>query len=534
MAKNLFFFSELANMGALLEAVTTQERMIASSVGCTADQKGEVLFTYDISSGVKDFLTGKQPEDIYYKLVSKMIREISVETGDNAVAGVLITCSLLKECLKLVTSGVDRVALQKEITACLDYLEKVFPEYIKPFAASDRDCLSRSMSDDQELCRCIGQAMDDVGVFGQIQYDVSNSFQSYYKCMEGSAFDRGFMSKEMTTDSMGVEAVLQNPLIVVTERPIVLTEDLLYFMQKAIMKKRPLLIIAEHVEDKPLQVLIYNKRKGQLLSAAVQAPKYGTERKIFLADIAAIVGAQVICAETGDLGLTVERDYEWQLGGADKVVLTKDKTMIIGGHGDPDEIKKRLAGVKRELKQEEDEKKARFLTDRVNLLSEKIGKIYVSGLAREAKAKKEQAERIVTAIRLAAEKGTVIGNMALYVHLAKRLEEEFKGIGYLKQSVCTALEAPLRAELEKRGLASSSWIARIKAMGPEAGFDFHTLACVENMREKGQIAAAEAVMVNLRKALSLAAMLVTTELAVAETGPVVEEEKRIRLIDQMR
>lgn len=515
LGQNRICLTSMQSLGVILEAMERMEGLLAYPTGCVAGKAG-VGFTYSLLSESEAF-TKMEPAGCYERLILKLARDLEIRHGEGGEIGAIIACNLLRESLPLLAAGVNGADLHRELDTLRTRILFLLEEETVPLVSEEgnyQEGLIQTLTNDPALGDCISKAFQDVGHGGLIQFEVANSFECEYSFLGGAAFEKGFMSRAMANDKYGIEAVLENPLIVVTERPIVLTGDLISFMSRAIEQERPLLLIAEHVEDTPLQLMLVNKAQGGFQSVAIQAPKFGTERKVFLRDIAMLTGGAVISSETGDLGDAVESDILWQAGGAKRVVVTKERTIFYDAYGDEKEIKRRLLNARREYDTESDAKRRAFLMERITFLSGRIGQIRVSGLRDEAGAKIKLAERVVAAVRDAAVNGVVAGGGFALVRVASQISDA--GCKYLCKGVCRAIEAPARVWLQRLESAPEVVLDAARSCGKYGGYDLVRRQWSSNLLKAGQVSSAEALRQAVAQAFSLVSMLISSEYLLSE------------------
>ena len=518
MRKQIYKVKNMGTMQTIHDALEILKRISLNAVGCVMDRNGKPSFTDNIIFESYDEFFKHPLADTYYKTIIKTVREINDEAGEYGNEALILICSMLEECIRFMAVGINQFEIFASIKRLRNELINELGKHIRSFNEDDKDiikCLLENV--DKELGDCIIAAFEDIGYKGFIQFGDSNTYETIYKCIEGHCFERGFMSAEMATDANKRECILRNPLIVITERPIIHVEEMVFFITKAAESKRPLLLIAEHIEDKPLRVMLYNKKIGKFESAAIQAPKYGTERKLFLSDIAMIVGATVITPDIIDLSDSIKGQNDWMFGSAAKVDITKERTVIYNGAGDKNKLDIRCQNLKNEMLSQKDEKNKEFIYDRVTLLSGKVGKIYLGGMQAEADAKKKKAERMVTYAREAVHSGIMIDASYALFHASNKIASRGGREDQIYKSLCKVLAAPLHAKLYKTGLSPETIMGELTKMSDSGGYDTEKGVFVEDMFKQGCIGSAGSLIMAVEKSMSLIGLLSSAEFLVIET-----------------
>ena len=368
---------------------------------------------------------------------------------------------------------------------------------------------------DEEIGGLIADAMEKVGKDGVITVEESKTFGTELEVVEGMEFDRGYISGYMVTDAEKMEAVLEEPFILITDRKISAIHDILPVLEKLVQRGKPLLIIAEDVEGEALSTLVVNKLRGTFTCVAVKAPGFGDRRKAMLADIAVLTNGQVISEE---LGLELKSTDIPMLGRARQVRITKEETVIIEGHGAKEEIQKRVGQIKTQIEETTSDFDREKLQERLAKLAGGVAVIRVGAATEvEMKEKKLRIEDALAATRAAVEEGIVPGGgLALLASISAL--DSVEASGDMKTGVeiiRRSLEEPVRQIADNAGLEGSVIVGKAKEQAPGIGFDALNGTWV-NMIETGIVDPAKVTRSALQNAASIAAMILTTETVVAD------------------
>ncbi|MEW8976334.1 MAG: chaperonin GroEL, partial [Exiguobacterium sp.] len=370
---------------------------------------------------------------------------------------------------------------------------------------------------DEEVGQLIAEAMERVGQDGVITIEESRGFTTELDVVEGMQFDRGYASPYMITDSDKMEAVLENPYILVTDKKISNIQEILPVLEQVVQQNKPLLIIAEDVEGEALATLVVNKLRGTFNAVAVKAPGFGDRRKAMLEDISIITGAELI---TEDLGLDLKETQITQLGRASKVVVSKDNTTIVEGHGHGDSIEARVGTIRAQIEETTSDFDREKLQERLAKLAGGVAVVKVGAATEtELKERKLRIEDALNATRAAVEEGIVAGGGTALIHVTKAVEsilsvstgDEATGVNI----VLRALEAPLRQIAENAGQEGSVIVERLKHEAPGMGYNAATDEYVD-MIETGIVDPAKVTRSALQNAASVSAMFLTTEAVIAD------------------
>jgi chaperonin GroEL len=474
-------------------------------------------------------------EDKFENLGAELIKEVASKTndvaGDGTTTAALLAQVLINEGLKNVSAGVDPVSMQKGMEKAINLVLEELKKISKPVSGKeDYAHVATISARDPEIGNLIAEVIEKVGKDGVVTVEEGQTIGITYELAEGMQFDRGYISPYMITNPERMEAVLEDPLILITDKKLSSIHDLVPLLEKIVQSgRRPLFIIAEDVEGEALATLVVNKLKGILLSVAVKAPGFGERRKEILQDIAILTGGQLISEE---LGLKLENTDIHQLGEARKVIVTKDNTTIVGGKGKKEEIEKRIAQIRKQLETTTSEYEREKLQERLAKLVGGVAVIKV-GAPTEVQQKELQhrVEDAVHATKAAIEEGIVPGGGVALIRclpaLEKLIEElskqniaEYIGATIVKKAV----EAPLRQIAYNAGLDPSVVVEKVKEGKDDFGFNAATLQ-YENLFKSGIIDPTKVTRTALQNAGSVASLLLINHAVVAEL-PEKKKEKQ--------
>ncbi|GAA2273306.1 chaperonin GroEL [Nonomuraea roseoviolacea subsp. roseoviolacea] len=460
-------------------------------------------------------------EDPWEKIGAELVKEVAKKTddvaGDGTTTATVLAQALVREGLRNVAAGANPMALKKGIEIAVERVGEELSRLARDVETKEQIASTASISAaDPEIGSLIAEAMDKVGKEGVITVEESNAFGLELELTEGMRFDKGYLAPHFVTDSDRLEAVLDDPYVLVVSGKIAANRDLVPLLDQVVQAGGSLLVIAEDVEAEALATLIVNKLKGVLRSVAVKAPGFGDRRKAMLGDIAILTGGQVIAEE---LGLKLESTTLDRLGRARKVVVTKDETTVVDGAGDPGAIAGRVNEIRAEIERTDSDYDREKLQER---LAKLVGGVAVikAGAATEVELK-ERKHRIEDAVRnakAAVEEGVVPGGgVALLQAGAKAFDEleldgdEATGAAIVRK----ALEEPLKQIAVNAGLEGGVVAERVRGLEPGRGLDAVTGAYVD-LFEAGIIDPAKVTRSALRNAASIAALFLTTEAVIAE------------------
>ncbi|MDD5602950.1 MAG: chaperonin GroEL [Eubacteriales bacterium] len=461
-------------------------------------------------------------EDKFENMGAQLVKEVATKTndvaGDGTTTATLLAQAIIREGLKNVAAGANPMILKKGISKAVDAAVAGIKEVSRN--VNGREDISRVASisaNDDVIGSLIADAMEKVTNDGVITVEESKTMGTSLEVVEGMQFDRGYVSAYMVTDTEKMEAVLEEPYILVTEKKLSNIQDLLPLLEQIVQQGKKLLIIAEDVEGEALTTLVVNKLRGTFTCVAVKAPGFGDRRKAMLQDIATLTGGQLISDE---LGLDLKETKIDQLGKARQVKVQKENTIIVDGAGSQDEIKKRIAAIKAQIEETTSDFDKEKLQERLAKLSGGVAVIQVGAATEtEMKEKKHRIEDALAATRAAVEEGIVPGGGSAFVTpinkvrelLAKTVGDEKTGV----QIVAKALEEPIRQIAANAGLESSVIIDKIMNSPLGIGFDVLTEKYVD-MIEVGIVDPAKVTRSALQNAASIAAMVLTTESLVSD------------------
>jgi len=465
-------------------------------------------------------------EDPFENMGAKLVAEVASKTndvaGDGTTTATVLAQAIIREGLKNVTAGANpmgiRKGIEKAVAVAVDELKGISKHIEGKEAIAQVGTISAS---DEEVGQLIAEAMERVGKDGVITIEESKGFNTELDVVEGMQFDRGYVSAYMVTDQDKMEAVLENPYILITDKKISNIQEILPLLEQVLQQSKPLLIIAEDIEGEALATLVVNKLRGTFNVAAVKAPGFGDRRKAMLEDIAILTGGEVI---TEDLGLELKSASVAQLGRAGKVVITKDNTTIVEGAGESSKIAGRVNQIKAQLEETTSDFDKEKLQERLAKLAGGVAVIKVGAATEtELKERKLRIEDALNATRAAVEEGIVSGGGTAFINVYKKVAAiEAEGdVATGVKIVLRALEEPVRQIAENAGLEGSVIIERLKNEKPGVGFNAATNEWV-NMIDAGIVDPTKVSRSALQNAASVAAMFLTTEAVVAD---IPEEDK---------
>jgi len=436
--------------------------------------------------------------------------------GDGTTTATLIAQAIVREGLKNVAAGANPMILKKGIEMATAAAVAELKKNSQPVASKTEIAQVASVSaNDPEIGELISAAMEKVGNDGVITVEESQGFETTHEVVEGMQFDRGYVSPYMVTDTDKMEAVLEEPLILITDKKIAAIADILPVLEKVVQSGKQMLIIAEDIEGEAQATLILNKLRGTFICVAVKAPGFGDRRKAMLEDIAILTGGRVI---TEDVGLKLENTTVEMLGGARQVKITKDTTTVIDGKGESTEIKARVQQMKRQYEDSTSEFDKEKLQERMAKLAGGVAVIKVGAATEtELKEKKLRIEDALSATRAAVEEGIVSGGGVALIEVIDTVEalqaegDILTGINIVKK----VLEEPLKQIASNAGMEGAVVVEKVKHAERGVGFNAAN-ETYENMIAAGIVDPAKVVRTALQNAASIAAMLLTTETLVAD------------------
>ena len=458
-------------------------------------------------------------DDPFENMGAQLVKEVSIKTndvaGDGTTTATLLAQALIREGMKNVTAGANPMILKKGIeTAVKTLVEEIKKRSIKVSGKAEIAQVASVSAADEEIGGLIAEAMEKVGNDGVITVEESKGLQTALNVVEGMQFDRGYISPYMVTDPDCMEAVMDNPYILITDRKISAIADMLPTLEKVVKVGKELLIIAEDVEGEALATLVVNRLRGTFKAVAVKAPGFGDRRKAMLEDIAILTGGTVI---TEDMGRKLDSVELEDLGTARQVRITKDETTIIDGAGDKDVIAKRVNQIRAQVEETSSDFDREKLQERLAKLSGGVAVIEVGAATEvEMKDKKLRIEDALNATRAAVEEGIVAGGGTALVNvIAKVAELDLEGDDATGRNiVLRALEEPVRQIAYNAGYEGSVIIDKLKNSPVGTGFNAANGEWVD-MVEAGIIDPVKVTRSALQNAASVASLILTTEAVVA-------------------
>ncbi|MGD6743826.1 chaperonin GroEL [Streptomyces sp. BH106] len=462
-------------------------------------------------------------EDPYENLGAQLVKEVATKTndiaGDGTTTATVLAQALVKEGLRNVAAGASPAALKKGIDAAVKAVSEDLLATARPIdEKSDIAAVAGLSAQDNQVGELIAEAMDKVGKDGVITVEESNTFGLELDFTEGMAFDKGYLSPYFVTDQERMEAVLDDPYILIHQGKIGSIQDMLPLLEKVIQNggSKPLLIIAEDVEGEALSTLVVNKIRGTFNAVAVKAPGFGDRRKAMLQDMATLTGATVIAEE---VGLKLDQAGLEVLGSARRVTITKDDTTIVDGGGKSEDVQGRVAQIKAEIENTDSDWDREKLQERLAKLAGGVCVIRVGAATEvELKEKKHRLEDAISATRAAVEEGIVSGGGSALVHASKVLDDslgkegdEATGVAVVRRAVVE----PLRWIGENAGQEGYVIVSKVKELEKGSGYNAATGEYVDLVKA-GVIDPVKVTRSALENAASIASLLLTTETLVVE------------------
>lgn len=459
-------------------------------------------------------------EDAFENMGAKLVAEVASKTndvaGDGTTTATVLAQAMIREGLKNVTAGANPMVIRKGIEKAVITAIEELQAISKPVESKESIAQVAAISAaDEEVGQLIAEAMERVGNDGVITIEESKGFTTELDVVEGMQFDRGYASPYMVTDSDKMEAVLDNPYVLITDKKISSVQEILPVLEQVVQQGKPLLIIAEDVEGEALPTLVLNKLRGTFNAVAVKAPGFGDRRKAMLEDIAVLTGGTVI---TEDLGLELKSANVSHLGRAAKIVVTKENTTIVEGAGDADQIAARVNQIRGQMEETSSEFDREKLQERLAKLAGGVAVVKVGAATEtELKERKLRIEDALNSTRAAVEEGIVSGGGVALLNVYNKVAalqaegDEQTGINI----VLRAIEEPVRTIAANAGLEGSVVVERLKHEEIGMGFNAATNQWV-NMIEAGIVDPTKVTRSALQNAASVAAMFLTTEAVVAD------------------
>ncbi len=523
MAKEILYGIDARN--ALLRGVDKLANTVKITLGpkgrnVVLDRKyGSPLITNDGVTIAKEI----ELEDVCENMGAQLVREVASKTndaaGDGTTTATLLTQAFIREGMKNVTAGANPIVIRKGIAKAVDVaVEALKANSKKVNGKEDITRVGTVSAGDASIGELISDAMEKVTSDGVITVEESKTTETYLEVVEGMQFDRGYLSAYMATDMDKMEAVLDDALVLITDKKISNIQDLLPLLEQIVQTGRKLLIVAEDIEGEALTTLVLNKLRGTFTVVAVKAPGFGDRRKEMLRDIAVLTGGTVI---TEELGYELKDTAIPMLGRARQIIVNKENTTIVGGYGDSADIKARISQIKSAIEATESEFDKEKLQERLAKLSGGVAVIKVGAATEtEMKEKKLRIEDALNATRAAVEEGIVAGGGTAYINIIDKVSalteqtegDEETGV----RIVVRALEEPLRQIAENAGFDGAVIVDKVKNSGKIGyGFDaYNEVYC--DMMEAGIVDPTKVTRSALQNAASVASTVLTTEALVAD------------------
>ena len=461
-------------------------------------------------------------KDPYENMGAQLVREVASKTndvaGDGTTTATVLAQAIVKEGMKNIEAGANSIVLRKGIRKAVDAAVESIKKQSEKVKGKDQIAKVAGISaGDEEVGKMVADAMDKVSKDGVITVEESKTMQTELDLVEGMEFDRGYVSAYMCSDMDKMEANLDDPYILITDKKISNIQDILPLLEQVVKMGAKLLIIAEDVEGEALTTLIVNKLRGTFNVVAVKAPGYGDRRKEMLQDIAILTGGQVI---SSDLGLELKDVTVEQLGRCKSVKVTKDKTTIVDGEGEKKDIEDRIAQIKQQISTTTSDFDKEKLQERLAKLAGGVAVIRVGAATEtEMKEAKLRMEDALNATRAAVEEGIVSGGGSAYIHAQAAVQKVVDSLEGDEKTgakiILKALEAPLYTIADNAGLEGAVIVNEVKNRKAGEGFDAYNETYV-NMIDAGIIDPAKVTRTALQNAASVAASLLTTEAVVAD------------------
>ncbi|HEO8421828.1 chaperonin GroEL [Niallia sp. FSL W8-0635] len=520
MAKDIKFSEEarramLRGVDALADAVKVTLGPKGRNV-VLEKKYGSPLITNDGVTIAKEI----ELEDAFENMGAKLVAEVASKTndvaGDGTTTATVLAQAMIREGLKNVTAGANPMGIRKGMDKAIATAIEELQAISKPIEGKASIAQVAAISSaDEEVGQLIAEAMERVGNDGVITIEESKGFTTELDVVEGMQFDRGYVSPYMVTDSDKMEAVLENPYILITDKKISNIQEILPVLEQVVQQGKPLLIVAEDVEGEANATLVLNKLRGTFTAVAVKAPGFGDRRKAMLEDIAVLTGGQVI---TEDLGLELKTTSIESLGRAAKVVITKETTTIVEGAGSSDDIQARVNQLRVQLEETTSEFDREKLQERLAKLAGGVAVVKVGAATEtELKERKLRIEDALNSTRAAVEEGIVAGGGTALLNVYNKVAaiqaegDEATGINI----VLRAIEEPVRQIAFNAGLEGSVIVEKLKNEPVGTGFNAANGEWV-NMIEAGIVDPTKVTRSALQNAGSVAAMFLTTEAVVAD------------------
>ena len=459
-------------------------------------------------------------EDPFENLGAKLIKEVATKAndvaGDGTTTATILAQNIVKEGLKIVSAGANPIFIKKGIDkAAKEVVRNLKIKAKKVQSNEEIEQVASISAGDEEIGKLIAEAMEKVGETGVITVEEAKSLETSLEVVEGMQFDKGYVSPHMVTDPVRMEAELENPYVLITDKKVSSMKDILPLLEKIVQESKPLLIIADDLEGEALTTLVINNLRGTLNVVAVKAPAFGDRRKAILEDIAVLTGGKVVSEE---MGMKLEEAGIEVLGTAKKIKITKDSTTIVDGGGEAEAISERIERIKAQISESTSSYDIEKLQERAAKLSGGVAVIKVGAATEtEMKDKKLRIEDALNATKAAIEEGIVPGGGVAFVEILKSMEdfklqgEEGMGVEIVKK----ALMSPLKQIAVNAGLDGGVVAEKVKTLPDGFGLDAAKEEYVD-MMANGIIDPAKVTRSAIQNAASIASLILTTEVVVAE------------------
>ena len=460
-------------------------------------------------------------EDPYENMGAQLVKEVASKTndaaGDGTTTATVLAHSIVKEGLKNVAAGANPMIVKRGIDKAVEALVADLKKVSVPLEGKEHIAHVASIAgNDPEIGRIIAEAMDKVGKDGVITIEESKGIETTVEVVEGMQFDRGYISPYMITDADKMEAVVEDPYLLLTEKKISAVKDIVPIMEKVMRLGRPLVVVAEDVEGEALATLVVNKLRGVMPGVAVKAPGYGDRRKAMLQDMAVLTGGKVV---SDDIGVKLENVDVEMLGRAAKVRVAKEETTVIEGRGAKKDIQGRIAQIKKEIETTTSDYDKEKLQERLAKLAGGVAQIKVGAATEtELKEKKHRFEDALSTSKAAVEEGIVPGGGTALLNISKALDridaddpDEKIGVNIVRR----AIEEPAKWLAANAGMEGAVVVERVKSEKHGIGYNVAD-GRFEDMMKAGIIDATKVTRLALQNAASVASLLLTTEALVVE------------------
>ena len=459
-------------------------------------------------------------EDPYENMGAQLCKEVASKTndvaGDGTTTATVLAQAIVNEGLRYVAAGGNPIAVKRGIDKAVEQVVAYIKASAKPIKDKEQvEFVATIAGNDAEVGKHVAEAMDKVGKDGVITVEESKGRETILEVVEGMQFDRGYISPYFVTDPERMEAVLENPLILIHEKKISNAQEFLPFLEKAAAARRPIILIAEDIEGDALATIVLNKIRGVLQIAAVKAPGFGDRRKAMLEDIAVLTNGKFI---SEDLGVKLDNVTIDMLGTAKKVIISKEETTIIEGAGTKADVMGRIEQIKRQIENTDSNYDREKLQERLAKLSGGVAVIKVGASTEtELKEKKHRYEDALSATRAAVDEGIVAGGGATLLRASDKLSsegmtpDEKTGVAIVKR----AIEEPLRHIAKNAGLEGSVVVEKVRAAKEGWGLNALTGEIVD-MAKAGIVDPAKVTRSTVQNAASIAALVLTTETLVVD------------------